>query len=78
MASKEALILRASRLRSSMALMDDPLGRFVLKALVEALDEAVAEKDSSADFERPQRAATLRHASARKSRRHGQPALIKS
>jgi hypothetical protein len=44
MATKESLMLRAARLRSSLAQMEDPIARILLQALIEALEEAAAEK----------------------------------
>lgn len=48
MATKEGLLLRATRLRASLALFDDPLGRRIFEAVIEALEEAAEEKDQFA------------------------------
>ena len=44
MATRETLLLRASRLRAAREAVDDPLARQILSAVIDALEEAAKEK----------------------------------
>ena len=48
MATKEHLLLRATRLRATLVLFEDPLGQRILEAVIAALEEAAEEKDQFA------------------------------
>jgi hypothetical protein len=45
MSTRESLLLRASRLRSSLTQVDDPIGRILLQALIDAMEDSADEKD---------------------------------
>lgn len=46
MSTRESLLLRASRLRSSLTQVDDPIGRILLQALIDAMEDSADEKTS--------------------------------